>query len=116
MTAEDKRALAMFNCEEKAKREQKVMADLQRLVQRHIGQDAGLSHDPFGGRSTEGAEAWFEWMIVYLSHWTKLFSLGFIFLSFDYVCSDLKEKLTKFVPKLFTNADLVSNFYFWPIW
>ncbi|CAA6653653.1 unnamed protein product [Spirodela intermedia] len=36
-SAEDKRALAMFNYEEKAKREQKVMSDLQRLVQRHIG-------------------------------------------------------------------------------
>ncbi|CAK9139808.1 unnamed protein product [Ilex paraguariensis] len=48
-SAEDKRALAMFNYEEKAKREQKVMADLQRLVQRHIGNDAGPSHDPFGG-------------------------------------------------------------------
>lgn len=56
-SAEDKRALAMFNYEEKSKREQKVMADLQRLVQRHIGQDVGPSHDPFGGRSTEGAEA-----------------------------------------------------------
>ncbi|KAI8533832.1 hypothetical protein RHMOL_Rhmol10G0040400 [Rhododendron molle] len=54
-SAEDKRALAMFNNEEKAKREQKVMADLQRLVQRHIGQDTGPSHDPFGG--TEGADA-----------------------------------------------------------
>ncbi|KAL7262639.1 hypothetical protein ACSBR1_000908 [Camellia fascicularis] len=49
-SAEDKRALAMFNYEEKAKREQKVMADLQWLVQRHIGQDAGASHDPFAGR------------------------------------------------------------------
>ncbi|KAH6793930.1 Ras-induced vulval development antagonist protein [Perilla frutescens var. hirtella] len=48
-SAEDKRALAMFNYEEKSKREQKVMADLQRLVQRHIGQDTGPSHDPFGG-------------------------------------------------------------------
>ncbi|XP_059665232.1 uncharacterized protein LOC132311362 [Cornus florida] len=55
-SAEDKRALAMFNYEEKAKREHKVMADLQRLVQRHIGQDTGPSHDPFGGRSTEGAD------------------------------------------------------------
>lgn len=56
-SAEDKRALAMFNYEEKAKREQKVMADLQRLVQRHIGQDTGPSHDPFGGRNTgEGAD------------------------------------------------------------
>ncbi|KAL3530532.1 hypothetical protein ACH5RR_009854 [Cinchona calisaya] len=56
-SAEDKRALAMFNYEEKAKREQKVMADLQRLVQRHIGQDAGPSHDPFGARASEGAES-----------------------------------------------------------
>lgn len=47
-SAEDKRALAMFNYEEKAKRESKVMADLQRLVQRHIGQeDVGPTHDPF---------------------------------------------------------------------
>ncbi|KAI3787761.1 hypothetical protein L2E82_00160 [Cichorium intybus] len=56
-SAEDKRALAMFNYEEKAKREQKVMADLQRLVQRHIGQDTGPSHDPFGGRVTEDPDA-----------------------------------------------------------
>ncbi|KAH7833216.1 hypothetical protein Vadar_004173 [Vaccinium darrowii] len=54
-SAEDKRALAMFNYEEKAKWEQKVMADLQWLVQRHIGQDTGPSHDPFGG--AEGADA-----------------------------------------------------------
>ncbi|XP_075507605.1 uncharacterized protein LOC142544442 [Primulina tabacum] len=52
-SAEDKRALAMFNYEEKAKREQKVMADLQRLVHRHIGQDSGPSHDPFSGRTGE---------------------------------------------------------------
>ncbi|KAF5732778.1 NF-kappa-B-activating protein [Tripterygium wilfordii] len=49
-SAEDKRALAMFNYEEKAKREQKVMSDLQRLVQRHIGQDVGPTHDPFGAK------------------------------------------------------------------
>lgn len=56
-SAEDKRALAMFNYEEKAKREQKVMADLQRLVQRHIGEDTGPSHDPFaGGRPAEDAD------------------------------------------------------------
>ena len=36
-SAEDKMALAVFNYEEKAKREHKVMVDLQRLVQRHIG-------------------------------------------------------------------------------
>ncbi|CAN4120112.1 unnamed protein product [Withania somnifera] len=56
-SAEDKRALAMFNYEEKAKREQKVMADLQRLVQRHIGQDTETSHHPFGGNSIDGADA-----------------------------------------------------------
>ncbi|KAL5712645.1 hypothetical protein ACHQM5_014793 [Ranunculus cassubicifolius] len=46
-SAEDKRALAMFNYEEKAKREQKVMADLKKLVQRTIGGDVGPTHDPF---------------------------------------------------------------------
>ncbi|XP_010522731.1 PREDICTED: NKAP-like protein [Tarenaya hassleriana] len=55
-SAEDKRALAMFNYEEKAKREAKVMSDLQRLVQRHIGQDVGPSHDPFGAK-TDGTDA-----------------------------------------------------------
>lgn len=54
-SAEDKRALAMFNYEEKAKREHKVMADLQRLVQRHIGQDVGPTHNPFAGK--DGADA-----------------------------------------------------------
>ncbi|KAG6596176.1 NKAP family protein, partial [Cucurbita argyrosperma subsp. sororia] len=34
-SAEDRRALAMYNYEEKAKRERKVMDDLHRLVQRH---------------------------------------------------------------------------------
>ena len=51
-SAEDKRALAMFNYEEKSKREHKVMADLQRLVQRTIGHDVGPSHDPFA--TTDG--------------------------------------------------------------
>ncbi|KAJ4956579.1 hypothetical protein NE237_013362 [Protea cynaroides] len=55
-SAEDKRALAMFNYEEKAKREHKVMADLQRLVQRHIGQDVGPTHDPFAVKGSEGAD------------------------------------------------------------
>ncbi|CAI8607583.1 unnamed protein product [Vicia faba] len=54
-SAEDKRALAMFNYEEKAKREHKVMADLQRLVQRHIGQDVGPTHDPFGAKDAADA-------------------------------------------------------------
>ncbi|KAJ8899279.1 hypothetical protein K2173_018253 [Erythroxylum novogranatense] len=56
-SAEDKRALAMFNYEEKAKREHKVMADLQRLVQRHIGQDVGPTHDPFAAKGLDGADA-----------------------------------------------------------
>ncbi|KAK7393525.1 hypothetical protein VNO78_22083 [Psophocarpus tetragonolobus] len=56
-SAEDKRALAMFNYEEKAKREHKVMADLQRLVQRHIGQDVGPTHDPFAPKASDGADA-----------------------------------------------------------
>lgn len=56
-SAEDKRALAMFNYEEKAKREQKVMADLQRLVQRHIGEEPAPSHDPFAGRAAENVDA-----------------------------------------------------------
>lgn len=51
-SAEDKRALAMFNYEEKSKREHKVMDDLQRLVQRTIGHDVGPSHDPFA--TTDG--------------------------------------------------------------
>ncbi|XP_043691852.1 NF-kappa-B-activating protein-like [Telopea speciosissima] len=55
-SAEDKRALAMFNYEEKAKREHKVMADLQRLVQRHIGQDVGPTHDPFAVKASEEAD------------------------------------------------------------
>ncbi|KAI3979757.1 hypothetical protein MKX01_013852 [Papaver californicum] len=55
-SAEDKRALAMFNYEEKAKREQTVMANLQRLVQRHIGEDVGPTHDPFGGKASDVAE------------------------------------------------------------
>lgn len=55
-SAEDKRALAMFNYEEKAKREHKVMSDLQRLIQRHIGQDVGPTHDPFAAKQPEPAE------------------------------------------------------------
>ncbi|KAG6542411.1 hypothetical protein Mapa_016101 [Marchantia paleacea] len=56
-SAEDKRALAMFNYEEKAKREHKVMSDLQRLVQRHIGADVGPTHDPFSTTKANNGEA-----------------------------------------------------------
>ncbi|KAF8394405.1 hypothetical protein HHK36_020613 [Tetracentron sinense] len=55
-SAEDKRALAMFNYEEKSKREHKVMADLQRLVQRHIGEDVASTHDPFAAKASEGGD------------------------------------------------------------
>ncbi|CAA2987269.1 Hypothetical predicted protein [Olea europaea subsp. europaea] len=66
-SAEDKRALAMFNYEEK-----KVMADLQRLVQRHIGQDSGASHDPFAGRAVR---------VMMLDSWSCLFCLFMSFFS-----------------------------------
>ncbi|EHA8589228.1 NF-kappa-B-activating protein [Cocos nucifera] len=56
-SAEDKRALAMFNYEEKAKREAKVMVDLQRLVQKHIGQDMGPTHDPFAPKASDAADS-----------------------------------------------------------
>ncbi|KAL2936019.1 NKAP family protein [Bienertia sinuspersici] len=49
-SAEDKRALAMFNYEEKAKRESKVMTDLKRLVNRTIGEEVDPNHDPFGAK------------------------------------------------------------------
>ncbi|KAM1966305.1 hypothetical protein ACFX15_046543 [Malus domestica] len=42
-SAEDKRALVMVNYEENAKREHKVMADLQRLVQHSLDIAAILS-------------------------------------------------------------------------
>ncbi|KAH7300125.1 hypothetical protein KP509_24G045500 [Ceratopteris richardii] len=54
-SAEDKRALAMFNYEEKAKREHQVMSDLQRLIQRHIGEDPGPTHDPFAAKQSDQA-------------------------------------------------------------
>ncbi|GAB4841592.1 hypothetical protein Ancab_022306 [Ancistrocladus abbreviatus] len=54
-SAEDKRALAMFNYEEKSKREAKVMSDLSRLVQRTIGHDVGPTHDPFGAKEAGDA-------------------------------------------------------------
>ncbi len=38
-TAEEKAALAMYNFEENKKKEQKILADMQRLVQRTLGDD-----------------------------------------------------------------------------
>lgn len=37
-TAEEKAALAMFNMEENKRKEQKILADMQRLVQRTLGE------------------------------------------------------------------------------
>lgn len=51
-SAEDKRALAMFIYEEKAKREAKVMSDLSR----HMGEELGPNHDPFGAGKTDGTD------------------------------------------------------------
>jgi hypothetical protein len=39
-TAEEKAALAMYNFEENKKKEQKILADMQTLVQRTLGEDA----------------------------------------------------------------------------
>jgi hypothetical protein len=38
-TAEEKAALAMYNFEENKKKEQKILADMQRLVERTLGDD-----------------------------------------------------------------------------
>ncbi|EIE21677.1 DUF926-domain-containing protein [Coccomyxa subellipsoidea C-169] len=38
-TAEEKAALAMYNFEENKKKEQKILADMQELVQRTLGDD-----------------------------------------------------------------------------
>lgn len=37
-TAEEKAALAMFNMEENKRKEQKILADMQRLVQKTLGE------------------------------------------------------------------------------
>lgn len=43
-SAEEKRALAMINYEEKAEREKKVMADLAKLVKKRLAEDG---NEPF---------------------------------------------------------------------
>ena len=43
----------MFNHEGRANREHEVdKSDLQRLVQQHLGQEVGPTHDPFGASKT----------------------------------------------------------------
>ncbi|XBI37758.1 hypothetical protein VPH35_122985 [Triticum aestivum] len=46
-SAEEKRALATFNYEQRAMRESKVRDDLRRLVDRTLGKLAETEHDPF---------------------------------------------------------------------
>ena len=40
-TAEEKEALAMFNYEENKKKEERVLADMRRLVEKTLGDGAG---------------------------------------------------------------------------
>jgi hypothetical protein len=49
-SAEEKRALATFNYEQRAMRESKVREDLRRLVDRTLGNLAGTEHDPFADK------------------------------------------------------------------
>ena len=44
-TAEEKAALAMYNFEENKRKEQKILADMQSLVTRTLGDDAGEGGD-----------------------------------------------------------------------
>ncbi|VAI86536.1 unnamed protein product [Triticum turgidum subsp. durum] len=46
-SAEEKRALATFNYEQRAMRESKVRDDLRRLVDKTLGKLAETQHDPF---------------------------------------------------------------------
>lgn len=49
-SAEEKRALAEFNHEQKVARESKVREDLRRLVDRALGKAAETQHDPFADK------------------------------------------------------------------
>jgi hypothetical protein len=49
-SAENKRALVMFNM--KRRRSVSTRSDLQQLVQCHTGQDVGPTHDPFGAMAS----------------------------------------------------------------
>ena len=44
-TAEEKAALAMYNFEENKRKEQKILGDMQSLVTRTLGDDAGEGGD-----------------------------------------------------------------------
>lgn len=56
-TAEEKAALAMFNMEENKRKEQKILADMQRLVQRTLGeQDEEEEEEEKDGEAIEANE------------------------------------------------------------
>ena len=48
-SAEEKAALALYNAEEAAKKEARVLADMQRLVARTLGDQAAASGSGGGG-------------------------------------------------------------------
>lgn len=47
-SAEEKAALAMYNFEENKRKEQKILGDMQRLVQSTLGDDEGEYEAPAG--------------------------------------------------------------------
>ena len=47
-SAEEKAALAMYNFEENKRKEQKILGDMQRLVQSTLGVDEGEYEAPAG--------------------------------------------------------------------
>lgn len=55
-SAEEKAALAMYNFEENKRKEQKILGDMQRLVQSTLGDDEGEYEAPAGPEMpSEGA-------------------------------------------------------------
>ncbi len=47
-SAEEKAALAMYNFEENKRKEQKILGDMQKLVQSTLGVDEGEYEEPAG--------------------------------------------------------------------
>jgi hypothetical protein len=52
-TAEEKAALGMFNMEESKRKEEKILADMQLLVQRTIGEVEGEDGDRSAGAADD---------------------------------------------------------------
>lgn len=55
-SAEEKAALALYNAEEAAKKEAKVLSDMQRLVARTLGDAAAATGGGGGGGGRSGGE------------------------------------------------------------